>query len=72
MRDLSLAGFSATAMSAIPPRTMCWLTFPESEPRQAKVVWWENGVVGCAFEQLLEQPELEAMLARWNGDGRLR
>jgi hypothetical protein len=71
VRDLSLSGFSATAMSHIAPRTMCWLTLPgREEALSAKVVWWDNGLVGCAFEQLLEPHELDAVMTRWNRDRR--
>lgn len=73
VRDLSLSGFSATAMAPIAPRTMCWLTLPGREDAlQAKVAWWDNGLVGCAFEKLLEPLELETVMSRWNGDGRSR
>ncbi|MEE4453155.1 PilZ domain-containing protein [Novosphingobium resinovorum] len=73
VRDLSLSGFSATAMSRIAPRTMCWLTLPGKEDAlPAKVVWWDNGLVGCAFEHLLEPHELETILGRWNRDSRTK
>ncbi|KQM18839.1 PilZ domain-containing protein [Novosphingobium sp. Leaf2] len=71
VRDLSLSGFSATAMSQIAPRTLCWLTLPgREEALQAKVVWWDNGLVGCAFERLLEPDELDAVITRWASDRR--
>ncbi|WP_159981680.1 MULTISPECIES: PilZ domain-containing protein [unclassified Novosphingobium] len=70
VRDLSLSGFSATAMTRVPPRTNCWLTLPGKDTVSAKVVWWDNGLVGCAFDQLLDPVELETILARWNGDSR--
>ncbi|WP_379488237.1 hypothetical protein [Novosphingobium soli] len=28
----------------------------------------DNGLVGCAFDTLLDPLELEAILARWNGE----
>lgn len=71
VRDLSLSGFSATVMNPIAPRTMCWLTLPgKEEALPAKVIWWENGLVGCAFEQLLEPQDLDAIMTRWNRDRR--
>lgn len=71
VRDLSLSGFSATVMNPIAPRTMCWLTLPgKEEALPAKVIWWENGLVGCAFEQLLEPQDLDAIMIRWNLDRR--
>jgi len=70
VRDLSLSGFSATAMTRIAPRTMCWLTLPGKDTVSAKVVWWDNGLVGCAFDLLLDPVELETILDRWNGQTR--
>lgn len=71
VRDLSLSGFSATAMSQIAPRTLCWLTLPgRDEALRANVVWWDNGRIGCAFERLLDPADLEAVLAHWTGDMR--
>lgn len=55
IRDISLSGFSAIAISRLAQGTCCWLTLPGHEPLRANVVWWEQGRVGCAFEQLLEQ-----------------
>ena len=69
VRDLSLSGFSATAISRIHPGTYCWLTMPGLESMQARVVWWENGLVGCAFESLLSPIIHDNILARWRGDG---
>ena len=70
VRDLSLSGFSATAMSRIHPGTYCWLTLPGMESLAAKVVWWENSLIGGAFEQLLSPIVLENILNRWQADGR--
>lgn len=67
VRDLSLSGFSATAVSRIHPGTYCWLTLPGMEALPGKVVWWDNGLVGCAFEQLLSPVALDSVLARWCG-----
>jgi len=49
--------------------TVCWLTLPGLESQQAEVVWWEGGVVGCAFSQLLSPIVHDNLLARWRGDG---
>jgi len=72
VRDLSLSGFSATALNRIHPGTVCWLTLPGLESMQARVVWSENGLVGCAFEQLLSPIIHDNILARWRGDGVFR
>lgn len=68
VRDLSLSGFCATAMSQVHPGTHCWLTLPGMESLPAKVVWWDNGLIGCAFEHLLNPIILENVLTRWRGD----
>ena len=68
IKDLSLGGFSATAINRMHPGTVCWLTLPGLESLQAEVVWWENGVVGCAFSQLLSPIVHDNLLARWRGD----
>lgn len=67
VRDLSLSGFSATAITRIPLKTTCWLTVPGLEAMQSNVIWWEQGIVGCAFEQLLRPTDYETVLARWQG-----
>ncbi len=69
VRDLSLSGFSATSMTRLHPGTYCWLTLPGMESLAAKVVWWDNGLVGAAFETLLSPIVLDAILVRWRGDG---
>lgn len=68
VRDLSLSGFSATAVSRIHPGTYCWLTLPDMHSMAAKVVWWEEGLVGCAFEELLNPVILSHVLDRWQID----
>jgi hypothetical protein len=35
---------------------------------QAEVIWWNNGLVGCAFNQLLSPIVHDNILARWRGD----
>lgn len=62
VHDLSLAGFSAAAVSRVHPGTMCWLTLPGLESLQCEVVWWRDCLVGCAFDQLLNPAVLESVL----------
>jgi hypothetical protein len=69
VRDLSLSGFSATAISRLHPGTHCWLTLPGLESLHARVVWWEDGQVGCAFEKLLSPIIYDDIIARWQMDG---
>lgn len=69
VQDLSLSGFSATAINRMHPGILCWLTLPDLESLQAQVIWWENGLVGCAFHELLSPIVLDNIFARWHGDG---
>jgi len=69
LNDLSLSGFSATSINRLHTGTMVWLTMPGLESMQAQVIWWENSMVGCAFNQLLSPIIHDNILARWRGDG---
>jgi len=69
VRDLSLSGFSATALNRLHPGTVCWLTLPGLESMQGHVVWWDEGMVGCAFDKLLSPIIHDNVLSRWRGDG---
>ena len=72
VHDLSLSGFSATAVSRLHVGTVCWLTLPGLESLQAEVVWWEDSMAGCAFAQLLSPIVHDNILARFRGDGTYR
>ncbi len=67
VHDLSISGFSAMAISRLHPGTFCWITLPGLESMQAQVVWWDNGVVGCAFQKLLSPIIHDSILERWCG-----
>ncbi len=68
VNDLSLSGFSATAVNRMHPGSVCWLTLPGLESLQAEVVWWENGLCGCAFASLLSPIVHDNILARYRGE----
>lgn len=72
VNDLSLSGFSATAINRMHVGSVCWLTLPGLESLQAEVVWWENGNCGCAFANLLSPIVHDNILARFRGDGSFR
>jgi len=69
VNDLSLSGFSATAITRMHQGSVCWLTLPGLESLQAEVVWWENNMCGCAFTTLLSPIVHDNILARYRGDG---
>jgi len=68
VQDLSLSGFSAMAINRLHAGNLCWLTIPGLESLQAEVIWWNNGLVGCAFSQLLSPIVHDNLLARWSGN----
>lgn len=68
VHDLSLGGFSATAHRRMFAGNLCWLTLPGLESLQAEVVWWEGGLVGCAFASLLSPIVHDNILARYRGN----
>jgi len=69
VHDLSLSGFSAVAVNRLHKGNLVWLTLPGLESLQAEVVWWNDSMVGCAFQQLLSPIIHDNILARWRGDG---
>lgn len=72
LNDLSLSGFSAMSINRLHPGTIIWLTLPGLESMQARIVWWDNSIVGCAFEKLMSPIIHDNVLARWRGDGTYR
>jgi len=72
VNDLSLSGFSASSVNRMHKGTLCWLTLPGLESLQAEVVWWENGLAGCAFAHLLSPIVHDNLLTRFRGDGSFR
>ncbi len=70
VHDLSISGFSCAAINRLHPGTLCWITLPGLESQQAEVVWWNNSLVGCAFNQLLSPIVHDNLLARFgNSEG---
>jgi len=72
VNDLSLSGFSATSVGRMHTGSVCWLTLPGLESLQAEVVWWDSGLCGCAFTNLLSPIVHDNILARYRGDGTFR
>ena len=72
VNDLSLSGFSANSINRMHTGSICWLTLPGLESLQAEVVWWESGMAGCAFANLLSPIVHDNILARYRGDGSYR
>jgi hypothetical protein len=72
VQDLSLSGFSAMAINRLNVGTLCWLSLPKMESMEAEVIWWNNGLVGCAFHQLLNPIIHDNILEHWRRNGMFR
>jgi hypothetical protein len=68
VHDLSLSGFSCSAINRMHIGTICWLQLPGLESLQGEVIWWNNSLVGCAFHQLLSPIVHDNILTRFQGD----
>lgn len=66
VRDLSLGGFACEAVTGMRAGHLCWLTLPGLGALQAQVVWNDGTMVGCAFENLLNQAVFDAVIQRVN------
>jgi hypothetical protein len=69
VQDLSISGFSANSINRMHEGQMCWLTLPGLESLQGQVVWWENCIVGVAFEELLSPIVHDNLLLRYTNTG---
>lgn len=65
VRDLSLSGVACEALTGMGPGTRIWLTLPGLAALQAKIVWNDGTIVGCAFDTLLNPAVMENVLARF-------
>ena len=72
IHDLSLSGFCGAAVNRIAPGAVCWLTLPGLESLQGEVIWWDNSLVGCAFDRMLSPIVLDNLLVRWRPDTAFR
>ncbi len=72
VHDLSISGFCCAAINRVHPNTVCWLTLPGLTSLQGEVIWWDNSLTGCAFDQLLSPIVHDNILARYLGDSVFR
>ncbi|ANK13705.1 PilZ domain-containing protein [Erythrobacter neustonensis] len=72
VQDLSISGFSASSINRMHEGQMCWLTLPGLESLQAEVIWWDNCIVGCAFNELLSPIVHDNILQRYSNVGTFR
>jgi len=69
VHDLSISGFSAASINRMHEGQICWLTLPGLESLQAQVIWWDNCIVGCAFQELLSPIVHDNIIQRYSNAG---
>lgn len=62
IKDLSISGFSAEALTNMQPNTRVWIRIPSLQPLEARIEWNDGTMVGCSFENLLNPLILESIL----------
>jgi hypothetical protein len=65
VKDLSLSGFAAEALTGMKPGTRIFLTLPGLAGQQAEIAWNDGTMVGCAFTNMLNQAVLDSILNRY-------
>lgn len=65
VKDLSLSGFAAEALTGMKPGTRVWLSLPGLSGLQAEIVWNDGTMIGCSFTNLLNQAILDSILTKY-------
>lgn len=62
VRDLSTDGFMAETNLVVETGATVWLKLPGLEPQNSRVVWAEEGKIGCQFSTPLHPLTLEMLV----------
>ena len=62
VRDLSTDGFMAETGLSLDTGAIVWLKLPGLEPQNSRVVWTEDGKIGCQFATPLHPLTLEMLV----------
>ena len=66
VKDLSLSGFSAEALTVMKAGTRVFITMPGLTALEAEIKWNDGTMIGCAFQNLLNQAVLNSILNRYS------
>ncbi len=69
VKDLSLSGFAAEALTCMKPGSRVFLTLPGLAAQQAEIVWNDGTMIGCSFHNLLNPAVLDSILTRYSVSG---
>ncbi|UVO49255.1 PilZ domain-containing protein [Sphingomonas sp. SUN019] len=62
--DLSIHGARIQSYSGLKRGTTIWLTLPDIGPVAADVMWADDYLAGCQFQQALDREAFEALAGR--------
>lgn len=62
VKDLSTDGFMAETNLSLDTGAIVWLKLPGLEPQNSRVVWTEDGKIGCQFATPLHPLTLEMLV----------
>jgi PilZ domain len=65
VKNLSVAGFSAEALTGMKPGSRIFVTLPGLAAQQAEIVWNDGTLIGCSFHDLLNTAVYESLVRRY-------
>ncbi|MFC4291826.1 PilZ domain-containing protein [Sphingorhabdus arenilitoris] len=66
VKDLSISGFSAEALTGMKAGTRVFITMPGLAALEAEIAWNDGTMIGCAFQNLLNEAVLDSILNRFS------
>ncbi len=65
IKNLSVAGFSAEALTGMKPGSRVFITLPGLAALQAEIVWNDGTLIGCSFQSILNKAVFEAFVRHY-------
>jgi hypothetical protein len=65
VKNLSVAGFSAEALTGMKPGSRIFITLPGLAAQQAEIVWNDGTMIGCSFQNLLNKAVFENFVRQY-------
>jgi hypothetical protein len=65
VKNLSIAGFSAEALTGMKPGSRIFITLPGLAAQQAEIVWNDGTMIGCSFQNLLNKAVFENFVRQY-------
>ena len=66
VKDLSMSGFAAEALTGMKAGTRVFITMPGLNALEAEIAWNDGTMIGCAFQNLLNEAVLDSILNRFS------